>query len=48
MREQAVPVLRVADAERAIAWYLSLGFRPTWEHRFEPGLPAFAWRRSSR
>ncbi|MFF8831190.1 glyoxalase superfamily protein [Streptomyces sp. NPDC015131] len=39
--EEAVPVLRIADAATAIAWYRRLGFEPRWEHRFEPGLPAF-------
>jgi catechol 2,3-dioxygenase-like lactoylglutathione lyase family enzyme len=39
--EQVVPILRVADAARAVAWYERLGFEKQWEHRFEPGLPAF-------
>ncbi|WP_424215304.1 glyoxalase superfamily protein [Streptomyces sp. BI20] len=39
--EEAVPILRVADAARAVAWYDRLGFAKTWEHRFEPDLPAF-------
>lgn len=37
-----MPVLRVDDAARAIAWYERLGFAQEWEHRFEPGLPVFA------
>lgn len=41
MHEEAVPILRVADAERAVAWYRRLGFTPAWVHRFEPGFPAF-------
>ena len=41
MREAVVPVLRVADAERAVRWYERLGFRKEWEHQFEPGLPWF-------
>ncbi len=41
MTEQVVPVLRVADAARAVAWYERLGFEKQWEHRFEPALPAF-------
>ncbi|MEE2035678.1 glyoxalase superfamily protein [Nocardiopsis sp. CT-R113] len=41
MHEEAVPILRVADAEAAAAWYRRLGFTPEWVHRFEPGLPAF-------
>jgi catechol 2,3-dioxygenase-like lactoylglutathione lyase family enzyme len=32
---------RVEDAEAAVAWYERLGFAKQWEHRFEPGLPAF-------
>jgi len=39
--EEVIPVLRVADAARAVAWYERLQFRKEWEHRFEPGLPAF-------
>ncbi|MCK1817775.1 glyoxalase superfamily protein [Streptomyces sp. XM4011] len=39
--EEIVPVLRVADAAAAVRWYGRLGFARTWEHRFEPGLPAF-------
>ncbi|NJP66937.1 glyoxalase superfamily protein [Streptomyces spiramenti] len=39
--EEAVPVLRVTDAERAAAWYARLGFAVTWEHRFAPGMPVF-------
>ena len=41
MREEAIPILRVADAARAVAWYERLGFVREWEHRFRPGLPAF-------
>ena len=41
MDEEAIPVLRVADAAAAVAWYGRLGFTKEWEHRFEPGLPAF-------
>ena len=41
MTEQVVPILRVADAARAVAWYERLGFEKQWEHRFEPGFPAF-------
>ncbi|MCS0634851.1 glyoxalase superfamily protein [Streptomyces sp. LP05-1] len=40
--EEAVPVLRVADAGAAARWYARLGFVPQWEHRYEPGFPAFA------
>jgi catechol 2,3-dioxygenase-like lactoylglutathione lyase family enzyme len=41
MNEQAFPILRVSDAEAAVRWYERLGFTKRWEHRFEPGFPAF-------
>ena len=41
MDESVVPVLRVEDAARAVAWYERLGFRKEWEHQFEPGFPWF-------
>src|SRR4051794_31294535 len=41
MDEEVVPVLRVAEAARAVAWYERLGFVKEWEHQFEPGLPWF-------
>lgn len=41
MREEVVPILRVADATAAVAWYARLRFSQEWLHRFEPGLPAF-------
>ena len=41
MRESVAPILRVADAEKAVSWYAKLGFRKVSEHRFEPGLPAY-------
>ena len=41
MDEEVVPVLRVEDAARAVAWYGRLGFVKEWEHQFEPGLPWF-------
>jgi catechol 2,3-dioxygenase-like lactoylglutathione lyase family enzyme len=41
MDEEVVPVLRVADATRAVAWYGRLAFVKEWEHQFEPGLPWF-------
>jgi hypothetical protein len=41
MDEEVVPVLRVADATRAVAWYARLGFVKEWEHQFEPGFPCF-------
>lgn len=36
-----IPVLRVDDAARAVAWYVRLGFEKEWEHQFEPGFPWF-------
>jgi len=41
MVEEIVPILRVADADAAVAWYERLGFRKEWEHRFDPDCPAF-------
>ena len=41
MEEEVVPVLRVEDAGRAVAWYARLGFAKEWEHQFEPGFPWF-------
>ncbi|TCC50964.1 VOC family protein [Kribbella capetownensis] len=41
MDEEAIPILHVKDAAVAVAWYGRLGFTQQWEHRFEPGLPAF-------
>ena len=41
MDEQVIPVLRVANAADAVAWYERLGFAKEWEHRIEPGWPAF-------
>jgi catechol 2,3-dioxygenase-like lactoylglutathione lyase family enzyme len=41
MDDEAIPILRVADAEAAAAWYGRLGFTQEWVHRFEPGMPAF-------
>jgi catechol 2,3-dioxygenase-like lactoylglutathione lyase family enzyme len=41
MDEEVVPVLRVANALRAVGWYERLGFRKEWEHQFEAGFPWF-------
>jgi hypothetical protein len=40
--EPAIPVLRIFDVPKARDFYEGfLGFAWDWEHRFEPGLPAF-------
>jgi catechol 2,3-dioxygenase-like lactoylglutathione lyase family enzyme len=39
--EEVIPILHVKDAEVSAAWYRRLGFVKEWEHRFEPGFPAF-------
>ena len=39
--EEAIPILRVANADNAVAWYQRLGYDKEWEHRFEPSFPAF-------
>ena len=41
MEAEVVPVLHVADAAAAIAWYERLGFTKQWEYRFDPDSPAF-------
>jgi hypothetical protein len=41
MEAEVVPILHVADAAAAIAWYERLGFTRQWVHRFDPGCPAF-------
>ena len=39
--EEVIPVLRVSDASRAVAWFARLGYDQEWEHTFEPGFPVF-------
>ena len=39
--ELVIPVLRVADAARAVRWYARLGFVKQWEHQFAAGFPWF-------
>ena len=39
--EEAIPVLRVSDARRALAWFTRLVYTQEWEHTFEPGFPVF-------
>jgi len=36
MTEEAIPVLRVADAAAAVAWYERLGYAKEWEHSSRP------------
>jgi catechol 2,3-dioxygenase-like lactoylglutathione lyase family enzyme len=41
--DAAIPILRILDAATARAFYEGfLGMSWDWEHRLEPGLPAFA------
>nr|WP_322755726.1 glyoxalase superfamily protein [Frankia sp. Cas3] len=48
MDEEAIPILHVTNTDRAVAWYTRLGFVKEWEHRFEPGIPAFVCVASGR
>lgn len=41
MLEEAVPILYASRASVAVDWYRRLGFHQEWEHRAEPGFPAF-------
>ena len=41
MTTDVVPVLRVADAAASVRWYQRLGFEQVFEHRYEPGMPAY-------
>ncbi len=36
-----VPILRVANAAAAVAWYSVIGFEQIFEHRFADGMPAY-------
>jgi uncharacterized glyoxalase superfamily protein PhnB len=39
---RVIPVLRIFDVAKAREFYLDfLGFSIDWEHRFEPGMPAY-------
>lgn len=40
--DEAIPVLRVADATAAADWYAAIGYAVEWRHQFEPGFPWFA------
>ena len=39
--EEAIPVLRIADAALGVAWLSTIGLRPGVGVPVEPGLPAF-------
>lgn len=41
MVEEVIPILYVRDAAASVAWYRRLRFLLEWEHRFQPGFPAF-------
>lgn len=41
MTTDVVAILRVADVSVSVPWYRRLGFEQTFEHRFEPELPAY-------
>lgn len=41
MTTDVIPILRVADAAASVAWYRRLGFAQVFEHRFDPGFPAY-------
>jgi catechol 2,3-dioxygenase-like lactoylglutathione lyase family enzyme len=37
----AVPILRVSNVDRSVAWWQRLGFTEEFRHRFDEGLPSF-------
>lgn len=41
MSQEVIPILRVESVGRSVEWYEQLGFHKEWEHRFDPGMPAF-------
>ena len=41
MTTDVIPIMHVADASSAARWYEQLGFAVEFEHRFEPGFPAY-------
>jgi catechol 2,3-dioxygenase-like lactoylglutathione lyase family enzyme len=41
MDDEVIPILRVSNVAESVIWYQRLGFTQEWEHRFEPGFPAF-------
>lgn len=36
-----VPILRITDVERSLAWWARLGFVEEFRHQFEPGFPLY-------
>lgn len=45
VKEQLVPIFRVADARKAADWYAWLEFELEGEHQFAPNLPIYAFLR---
>ena len=43
MRETVVPIIRITDIDRAVAWYARLGFRQVGEHRYRARCPAYVF-----
>lgn len=41
MPQEVIPIIRVTDVARSIAFYARLGFQFEWEHRFADDLPWF-------
>ncbi len=41
MVEQLVPILKVADTNRAVEWYARLGFTKEFEHRYSDEFPGY-------
>src|SRR5437763_1416686 len=39
--EEAIPILRVTNDDKAVERYERLGYEKEWEHRFAPSAPAF-------
>ena len=37
----AIPILRIHEAERSLAWWARLGFTEEFRHQFEAGFPLY-------
>lgn len=49
MPDEAIPILRVADAAAALSWYERLGYTKEWEHRLSPASrPSSLWPAAAR